>query len=558
MADPEASALRAIHATLRYRGYRRLSGQTNHAWEGTELVEGRDIGLVVHVEDLYFARLPVIALKEPGTTIRAHVLRGGAICYAADASLVLDPSNPGGSILRCIEQVRQTLARSGSEANAEIRAEFATYWNGDSVLTDLEEGGEAYLYGVPRNDSIMLELVATSSDLPEFLASRYGTSAQQITRVRVLHLDVDLDIRGEAFPPETLEEACDWLRAVAPDKVDIFLRSLLDHDAPRTTFLAGRNATVGVAVDLPPDIKRMRGPGFRDDAWRNEARRRASEVAIRRYTCRRCDRAYRLERNLYMQKPLAGRRIALIGCGAIGGYLAQGIARSGAGTGPQGALDLYDPDKLLPDNLGRHLLGIEDLLQAKADRVAARLRSEAPRLTIDSYVTDALGRISQMSGYDLIVEATGEERVALALNERAQQERRAGRIFPPILHCWLTGNGAAAQTFLNRVDDKACLRCLRPDLAQRGRYWPLKPKVDQELRVPADGCGGSYVPYAVSAPMIAAGLAVEAILDWAKGDPRPTLRTLNIDQSRTEHHKNVSPSRHPACPACGDGGPLTL
>lgn len=60
----------------------------------------------------------------------------------------------------------------------------------------------------------------------------------------------------------------------------------------------------------------------------------------------RMDDKYVAERNVPEGPTLAGKRVALIGCGTIGGFLAELLVKAGAGLN-DGDLALIDPDILL-------------------------------------------------------------------------------------------------------------------------------------------------------------------------------------------------------------------
>jgi molybdopterin/thiamine biosynthesis adenylyltransferase len=64
----------------------------------------------------------------------------------------------------------------------------------------------------------------------------------------------------------------------------------------------------------------------------------------------------------------AKAKVAIIGCGAAGSFLAEMLARSGAGV-----LALVDPERLMPGNCVRHLAGPEYVPQFKVDAVKAVL-----------------------------------------------------------------------------------------------------------------------------------------------------------------------------------------
>lgn len=65
------------------------------------------------------------------------------------------------------------------------------------------------------------------------------------------------------------------------------------------------------------------------------------------------------------------------------------------------------------------------------------------------------------------------------------------------------------------------------------------------------GCNG-FTPYAVSAPMAAAALCMEALVDWLQsGRASPRFRTSATANANVYGVKNQDVSRLAACPACG-------
>lgn len=74
---------------------------------------------------------------------------------------------------------------------------------------------------------------------------------------------------------------------------------------------------------------------------------------------------------------LSKARIAVIGCGAVGSFLADMLARSGAGV-----LVLVDPERLMPGNCVRHLAGLEYVPHFKVDAVRSILATRRLPTTV--------------------------------------------------------------------------------------------------------------------------------------------------------------------------------
>jgi hypothetical protein len=74
------------------------------------------------------------------------------------------------------------------------------------------------------------------------------------------------------------------------------------------------------------------------------------------------------------------------------------------------------------------------------------------------------------------------------------------------------------------------------------------------------GCGG-FTPYAVSAPMAAAALCLEVVVDWLQTNrPSPRFRTDVTANANAYAIKSQDVKRLPACPACGsvDASPTAI
>lgn len=252
-------------------------------------------------------------------------------------------------------------------------------------------------------------------------------------------------------------------------------------------------------------------------------------------------------RNLRFQD-LRGKRIQLVGCGAIGSHVAEGLVRLGAGSGG-GQLTLVDPETLGPENLGRHALGYPSLFKGKAVAMRDELKRQFPLSNVD-----AIGKPAQEVGAlfraDLVVDTTGEE----ALSEQLNARRLDSGTKTPVLHTWILGNGEGVQSLWCQGRTHACYRCglllPRTDGSRQERYPVLEAAAERRLI----GCR-AFTPYAVGAPIAAAALALEVIGDWLqnRGDPSPRFRTRLTARAQARKVKSQDAAPLDGCPACGVG-----
>ena len=112
---------------------------------------------------------------------------------------------------------------------------------------------------------------------------------------------------------------------------------------------------------------------------------------------------------------LAGRKIAIVGCGSIGSKIGSMLARSGATT-----FLLVDDDVMLPGNLVRHDLDWREIGAHKADGVARRIQFVNPdagsekrrhRLGGQESSGSVETLVERLAECDLIVDATANPHV---------------------------------------------------------------------------------------------------------------------------------------------------
>ena len=554
----EGERAKDLFRTLAHKKFRRDRSQTGtYRFTGKLSVVGREVGVAIEFRDLEFTRLPKLTLLNPddeAPEVVAHLEASGALCFARNEDLVLDRYDVGGTALMCLGLARRGLERvlTHKRLQEEIAQEFPQHWLGKSFYYDISgtEHARAKLYSVPRDGSPALLFLADSDEKLERLVpgkaerGRIGGSSRPAF---VFHSENELTFMPGFRQPGTLEEFLAWLETMVPAGTERALKELSSGfpDAPVPLFVRAANGCVGISVGAKEPVLRgaQRREGFRRIAETN-----AGRVEVERCSGARIDLPSIFGRNMHKQSPLTGRRIALIGCGTIGGYLAKFLVQSGAGH-EGGALLLVDNQSFEPGNVGRHYLGTARIGEWKAEAVKQELQLQFAEAHIRAVRADAEGMIVSLASYDLVVDATGEEALSLALNHGFVARRREEERAPDVIHVWLFGNGAAGQALLVDGPQFACFKCLKPDHEGQWRFNPLKSGTTVEQTAAA--CGeAQYIAYGVAAPAMAAALGLQLVLDWNGGDPGPRLRTVRVEKKATVEVKDRNPQPSDRCPAC--------
>ncbi|MEE9250579.1 MAG: ThiF family adenylyltransferase [Alphaproteobacteria bacterium] len=171
---------------------------------------------------------------------------------------------------------------------------------------------------------------------------------------------------------------------------------------------------------------------------------------------------------------LAGKKVALVGCGSAGSKIGVSLARSGVGH-----FVLVDDDVLLPGNLVRNEMDWRDVGGHKADVLADRLKLVNPaatadvrrlRLSAQEASGSAAAALSAVSDCDLIVDATVDPTVFNLLSSVVVLERK------PLVWLEVFGGGYGGLMARHRPgidpDPQSMRACVLDWCAKQGKSWP--------------------------------------------------------------------------------------
>ena len=200
---------------------------------------------------------------------------------------------------------------------------------------------------------------------------------------------------------------------------------------------------------------------------------------------------------------LAACRVAIFGVGGVGGYVAEGLARTGIG-----ALDLIDDDRICLTNINRQILATRKTVgKYKVDVAAERIADINPDCRVTAYklfyLPDTQDQI-HMQEFDYVVDAIDTVTGKLAIIVNAKKAN------VPVISCMGAGNKTNPALFkvadIYQTSICPLARVMRRELRRRGVkrlkvLWsreepiaPLPPEEETERR----GLPGSspFVPAA--------------------------------------------------------------
>jgi len=547
-----AQAFARIRATLKARGFVR-SHESATVFNGRVPVHGKPIDVILSVPDPTFVVMPEVCLTDRNqisVQALAHVEanNGNRVCYKSAVGLLLDMYKPGAAILLVLAEVQRTLELSfAGRGSVEMAAEFQLHWPSQRWIGSLlykRKHPETFdaVWGRFECGEDTFDALVETVTLPPYRGS-------VIKGVVVVPADAPLKVFGGGSAPETLDELKSWIEQQPGLSHLPWSRCIRTFASGKDIFIWADNAFIGFSVRIPPDLlelKRKAKP--KSTTIQNAIMRRADKIAVTRISVTARDLDSVSNRGGAMETTLADKKVALIGCGTIGGYLARMLAQSGAGAGDRGELLLFDTQTLSEHNLGRHLLGIADVGKPKAKAVEVELKRFQPQVKVKGVVGDALQHWKTINGSDLVIDATGDWNTQNAVN--AAFLTSPGSI-KALLYAWVFMNGSGVQSFIHIAGEFPCFRCLKPEFSGDWRYPAALPETELDMH-PANCTDGAFIPFSVDASVMAAAQANKVAMDWAAGRPGKRLRTIKVDLKRGRSQDPTTPTPAANCPACAD------
>ena len=531
-----------------------------YCFSGSILCNGEPVPIELEIRDFDFIVPPIIRVIERPSKLQGfqpHFGTNDELCYINKGMVYLDRYNPGGVVCGCLEKASTVLSVLASKNRCDdTHEEFSAYWNGEYIYIDCASKyeGVVSVAALKTAKDINIPLVSIDPDkrVKQLETIGWRCDFYNENNGYVLTSRVVPSVSGDVWPPKTLGQVTEWIKGYDKALYEKIYRQLASKWFIKSVkpFFILRTPSGDFGFRFTLNAKYKEQLGRKPSNFRNYLIGKGSSVNVTLLSGRKFDQNYIHSRNLLDKKNFRNKKILLAGCGTIGGYLASYLARLGAGLGNKGKLILCDPDNLNTENIGRHVLGMYALAENKAHSVRDLVLRDFPHLNVESRPAD-IRDVKELHNVDIVIDATGEEALSIALNEIFTQKRIAGNKTSDVLYVWTGGAGDVAQALMVDSLQTACYSCLyirKPNGNVVERFKTLKTKGVKPGYVQV-GCEG-FMPFPVSASVQAASLAVEMMFDWVRGDPSPRFRTRVLNAKNSASPNDQDPSQLKDCPAC--------
>lgn len=586
----EIDTMRIIHYALVDLGFKRSASPSTEEYIKNFEINGVIFPIRIILHDPFFVTKPSIILEEKPESLSLnipHLFLDKHLCYLDDTGAEFDRYSPHqnisivySSLLHLLEQ----YAKEPKLLQEEFRRELPAYWKSefsDYAFFSAEDADNLIFEYFERNDlkgnSLNEFIISDSPDtVKTWKAKRSQTGKVKFSgKALLIELPEDISFNLDEWPPNCFSDLEKWLSEEASNSTSqrfvSKLFSIISKESACFIVLKLNEMLLGVMLNYSQKnnkkiirekfkthkvVKRGKKTPIQISPSRMKALIRGLEKneknkGFSRLNVSDARPATIHTRNLVDQVDLSKLKIAVIGCGTVGGYAASLLYQAGAGT-RGGNLSLFDYDILDTENLGRHYLGVQYLDENKAEALSNEL------IQLSGNIVNILAIPTKFPSYeiqntsepfDLIIDTTGDINFSNSLCHNMHRTNKP----VPIIYAWVDAGGLAARALLDEVTpSKACYVCLKERQSDRSinERFPLIKKGQPLPSWIPKPCGiGGYLPFSTQASISAAGLAQSLSLDWVNKSATPHFRHLSLDK-RVRHTKSgdIKPLKN--CPCC--------
>lgn len=488
------------------------------------LLGNHNVTIISHIPSDFPFTLPTFHLHEREKYgALAHVAWGkdgfADICYGAD-SYNIDYSRPKFIFLSALSKMLTLLDKSLNDQDfnkKELLREFAGVWrfhisDNTQTLVCLAEPTERFdnlMVRAPNNKKIKnnREILVINSSLNQCNSNNFFMKKLNSKTRSSEGKGIILSLPELPLPPEPNESIISWWENVISNlpvdlQNDLLEKGRLTRTKNFYIICHAKNEEGQVWFALQcSNIKKENIP------------------IHARYFCNWNMNAVTLDvvskENLLsrigVENQLSDKKVCLIGCGSVGGYIADMLSSSGVGE-----ITLVDPDKFQLENLHRHYLGAHTIGNFKTDALKLTLEYKYPFIKINTLKSRLLDycNFEKLTRFDLVICATGNVTHQRRINEFIVQNK----IPTPLIFCWVEAYGVGGHAVAVLPNSQGCLNNVFID--NESDEPSLYPNInfirkDQKIKKNHAGCGTEFIAYsnidAIQTATISSQLALKVL-----------------------------------------------
>ena len=492
------------------------------AAEGSLLIKEKPARLQIGLDDRFPYGIPDVYLI-PWNSLGnlPHIEHSGHICYTPMDEIVVDVQRPYDileeGLKRAIKVVEDGLDGSNK---MDFVDEFAAYW--------LSIEGAIAIDSYIEPDDTLREIVAARYEIKnakgDFLfvgdndvafATFYNSEKRdKLTHITAIYVPLPVNtiiepIDKSHLNPQTIRNKI--ISLLKPKERKILRRLARKYKSEELVIFRLPRSTEGEV------LFGLLFRGVHNQHPLMDGGRAEETIPL---VIKRLDRSFLLPRG-GANRSLHGKKVALIGCGSVGGNLAFHLVQSGILN-----LTLIDNDILRPENLFRHRLGKNYIRKFKAEALQEELSRNFPFVSISALnlgFEDAIDKgLIVLNNFDLLIFSIGSDISSLRINTRLFQQKT-----PPVIYTWLEPYGIGGHVLVTKNEEHSgCFQCLftqvPADESQQLENRASFADPGQIFTKDIAGCANRFTPYSSldsdRTALLAIRIAVQIILGKTKGN----------------------------------------
>lgn len=464
--------------------------------------------VVVNLGEFYPDEPPSVYLpaQDYKKSLIPHVGSHGHVC-TFEEGVAVNPNKALEVLNQALAIAKTILDRDWSDAETlqEIKPELGAYWNLEATTK--------VLYAREQLDRQVVELVSNGSEKTIFEINSSPVLPAESNLALILHSEEESILSFLRDPKKFVTESAEFKKA---------LETLPAYVAKRNKklkrirvfficiFRLGEDECVLVgSIEKSIAAKPASATNLAQNVY--NILRESTVIASK---CEDISTKRLMRRSIGPSFPskLLTSKVAIIGCGSLGGFVTDGLSRCGIRN-----YFLCDTETLHPANLPRHVLPKWFLYKTKVSGMAILIHQRLPDAEVKTCTQDirhneAIVKLKEFSP-DLVFFATGDTNTDLTM----------AQILPgPLCFSWMDPNFEAGHLIYQPPEHATVLRALHS--GTEGLYKHSSPSAASKL-LKESGCQAGYSPYSGLDMILFASIISKTIVDWLVEPPK-TSRVL--------------------------------